>query len=126
LGNVEKAQSPEGSKMKLNAYAIFDSAAGVYMRPFFAQANGLATRMFSDLACDAEHDVGKHPEDYSVYIIGEYDDQTGELKPVQKECLATAEELVSLSRNTKLVPIRYADSEEDSNGTVEEDQINAR
>ena len=88
--------------MKLNAYAIFDSAAGVYMRPFFAQAHGLATRMFSDLACDADHDVGKHPEDYSLYFIGEYDDNKGELKPVTKECLATAQELVSLSRQKGL------------------------
>ena len=49
--------------MKLNAYTIYDVASGVYMRPFFSQADGQAIRGFKDIATDADHEVGKHPED---------------------------------------------------------------
>ena len=85
--------------MRLNVYTIFDSAAGAYMRPFFMQSDGQALRSFTDIATDKDHEIGKHPEDYSLYRIGTYDDNVGRLVPEDKECLATAEEVVSASRN---------------------------
>ena len=84
--------------MKLNVYTIYDSAAAVYMRPFFLQADGQAMRMFTDIATDAEHDVGKHPEDYSLARIGTYDDSKGRLVPEEVEILATGLEVVASSR----------------------------
>ena len=85
--------------MRMNVYSIFDSAAAVYMRPFFMPSDSAAVRAFSDISCDAEHEVGKHPEDYSVHRIGYFDDQKGALVGEQPECLATALELVAKSRN---------------------------
>ena len=85
--------------MKLNVYTIFDTASGVYARPFFMQADGQATRAFKDIATDADHEIGKHPEDYSLHRIGIFDDNNGKIIPEEKECLATALELVALSRN---------------------------
>lgn len=79
-------------------YSIFDTASGIYMRPFTMASDGQVLRMFKDIACDADHDIGKHPEDYSVFRIGEYDDNTGEIKPEIKTCLATALEMVAQSR----------------------------
>ena len=84
--------------MRLNVYTIFDSAAGAYMRPFFAQSDGQALRGFTDISCDAEHDIGKHPEDYSLYRIGTFDDQKAKLDPEDRQCLATAQEVVASSR----------------------------
>ena len=55
--------------MRLNVYTIFDSAAGAYMRPFFMQSDGQALRSFTDIATDKDHEIGKHPEDYSLYRI---------------------------------------------------------
>ena len=85
--------------MKLNAYTIYDVASGVYMRPFFSQADGQAVRGFKDIATDAEHEVGKHPEDYTLYRIGTYNDTKGELKGEELEKLATGLEMVSQDRN---------------------------
>ena len=65
--------------MKHQVFSIFDIAANSYARPFFLPANGIAIRVFTDLAVNAETDVGKHPKDYTLYNIGEFDDQTGEL-----------------------------------------------
>ena len=43
--------------------------------------------------------TGKHPEDYSLWRIGQFDDNKGELLPEGKECLATALELVAVAEN---------------------------
>lgn len=63
--------------MKLNMYAIYDSAIEAFMRPFFLQADGQASRMFTDICTDAEHEVGRHPECYTLMRIGVWDDQDG-------------------------------------------------
>ena len=84
--------------MKLNAYTIYDVASGVYMRPFFSQADGQAIRGFKDIACDADHEIGKHPEDYTLYRIGAFNDTTGKMEGEELEKLATALEMVSNSR----------------------------
>jgi hypothetical protein len=84
--------------MKLNAYTIYDVASGVYMRPFFSQADGQAIRGFKDIACDADHEIGKHPEDYTLYRIGSFNDNTGKMEGEELEKLATALEMVSNSR----------------------------
>ena len=85
--------------MKLNTYSIFDSASGAYMRPFFMLSDAQAVRSFTDIATDAEHEVGRHPEDYSLVRCGTFDDQTGILNPEYVEVIATALEVISASRN---------------------------
>ncbi len=85
--------------MKLNAYTIYDVASGTYMRPFFSQADGEATRGFKDIATDADHQIGKHPEDYTLYRIGSFNDNTGKMEGEELEKLATALEMVALDRN---------------------------
>ena len=84
--------------MKLNIYTIFDTASGAYMRPFFAQSDGQATRSFKDISLDASHEIGKHPEDYSLWRIGIFDDNTAKINPEDKECLATALEMVAAAQ----------------------------
>jgi hypothetical protein len=84
--------------MRLNVYTIFDTATGAYMRPFYMQSDGQATRAFKDLAVAADHEIGKHPEDYSLWRIGQFNDNKGELVPEDRECLATALELVAVAR----------------------------
>lgn len=81
--------------MLLQVYTIFDSAAKCYQRPFYCQADGEALRAFVDLAEDKEHPVGKHPEDYSLWRIGSYNDNSGLLIAPEggMECLARAHEL---------------------------------
>ena len=81
---------------------MYDMAAVAYTRPFFLQSDGQALRMFTDIATDAEHEVGKHPEDYSLIRIGIYDDQSGQLVDQSNETLATALEVVASSRERAL------------------------
>ncbi len=85
--------------MKLNIYTIYDIASAAYMRPFFLQSDGQAKRMFSDISNDAEHDVGQHPEDYTLHRIGVYNDQNAKINPENTQCLTTALECVAAAKS---------------------------
>lgn len=82
--------------MKLQAFSIYDSKAVAYAPPFFMARPELALRAFRDLAADPASNVSKHPEDYALFLLGEFDDSTGAIvsagSPVQ---LATANGEVS-------------------------------
>lgn len=88
--------------MNLNIYTIFDQASETYMRPFFSHADGQAKRSFSDVANDPDHEIGKHPKDYSLWHIGIFDDNKAEIIPQQKKCLMTALEAQAQNKPSDL------------------------
>lgn len=81
--------------MKLNIYALFDSQIAAFAQPYFSPTNGSALRAFSDHVNDKNSPVNKHPGDYSVYQLGSYDDQTGEIQPVKPARIGTAVEYLN-------------------------------
>ncbi len=95
--------------MKHNVYSIYDLAAGLYSRPIFCQSDAEALRMFNDLSVDVEHPVGKHPEDYSIFRLGIFDDIKGTLVDEDNQCLSTALEAVSQSRKIDQTEMRLLD-----------------
>jgi hypothetical protein len=76
--------------MILRMYTIQDSVAKVYNTPFFCKTDGEALRNFKDLANDRQTTVGQHPEDYALYSIGAFDQNEGEVVPIEHTKLATA------------------------------------
>jgi len=68
--------------MKLRAYSIYDRKALQYHPPFFASTDGSAVRSFQELANDTNTQVGRHPGDFTLYYVGEYDDQVGRMLPM--------------------------------------------
>lgn len=89
----------KGTLMKLNVYSIYDQASGLYSRPFFTQSDGEAIRSFSDIATDAEHPIGKHPADYTLFRLGIFDDRDGNLTDEDNSALSTALQAISETRN---------------------------
>ncbi len=63
----------------MKVFSIFDAKVSAYMQPFFSRTAGEATRAFADLVGEAQHPVAKHPGDYTLFELGEFDDQTGVL-----------------------------------------------
>lgn len=59
------------------AFSIFDTASGIYSPPFFQITKGLAIRIFSDTAKDKNTSIGQHPNDFTLFYLGEFDDNTG-------------------------------------------------
>lgn len=102
--------------MKLNMYCVFDVAVGAYMRPFFMHSDGQAVRFFSDLAVDAEHEVAKHPQDYSLARVGVWDDQNGQTATEAVSILITGLEAVAASRK---VNARQIDALEQESKEIE-------
>lgn len=63
--------------MKLKIYSIRDSKAEIFNTPFYQKTHGEAERNFRSLVNDEKSQVNKYPEDYALWYLGEYDDNTG-------------------------------------------------
>jgi len=61
--------------MKHKIFTIYDSKAKAYLTPFFLHAEAMAVRVFADCINDSDHQFGKHPEDYTLFNIGEWSDE---------------------------------------------------
>lgn len=81
--------------MKHVICSIYDSAIEAYMRPFTAQAEGQAVRMFEDEVLRNDSEISKHPTDYSLFIIGEFDDHSGKLTTENFKCVRRAHEVTT-------------------------------
>lgn len=80
--------------MILNIYALYDSKAMVYNRPFFFKNDAEAIRSFSDLCNDHECLPGRHPGDFALLQIGEYDEQTAEINPTKQRNIRNGRDVV--------------------------------
>ncbi len=85
----------EETRMKVQCYAIFDTCSGIYEKPFFSTADALVKRQFQDVAVDAKSPIAAHPEHYSLWRLGMFDDNTGKITDEQNECLWQAVEAIS-------------------------------
>ena len=63
--------------MDNNIYTVYDSKAETYTPPYFQHRDAMAIRIFADCCNDEGHTFGKHPEDYTLFHIGVYNDDTG-------------------------------------------------
>ena len=65
------------SVMKI--FTVRDVKAEAYLNPFVMRSKGEAIRGFSDEVARKDSAIGAHPADYILFLIGEFDDQTGEI-----------------------------------------------
>lgn len=65
--------------MRYKVLAIRDRAIDAFGQPFFSSSIGGAIRSFTDeINRVAENNqLNKHPEDFDLFALGEYDDSTG-------------------------------------------------
>ncbi|AXL14526.1 nonstructural protein [Microviridae sp.] len=65
--------------MKQIICTVKDRAADAYGRPMFVPSAGVAIRSFSDEINrnNAENQLYNHPDDFDLYELGEFDDNTG-------------------------------------------------
>lgn len=65
--------------MRLFVMAIKDTASQTFATPFFPPAEQVAIRSVGDLvnAPDRGNQIANHPEDYELYELGFFDDNTG-------------------------------------------------
>lgn len=81
--------------MLLKVFSVYDVKAAAYGQPFFMPTSGGAIRSFGDTCLDQNSMLNKHPEDYSLHEIGEFDDVTGRIEGQPSEPIATAAQFVN-------------------------------
>lgn len=59
--------------------SIKDRAIDAFSRPFATPTIGAAVRAFSDAINDPTQEMNKHPDDYDLHELGDFDDSTGEI-----------------------------------------------
>lgn len=65
--------------MILKLVAIKDVKVGAFQQPACVAAVGAAERAFSDAVSNPnkDTDISRHPEDFELYILGEFNDENG-------------------------------------------------
>lgn len=63
----------------MKIFTVLDVKANAFANPFYAQNVGVAIRMLTDTAKNPESMIAMHPGDYQLWLIGEWDDHTGEI-----------------------------------------------
>jgi hypothetical protein len=82
--------------MKKVICSVFDVKALVYSDPFFSTNIMTATRDFSYAANDATTSIGRNPEDFSLYCLGDFDDSTAIVTLLPNaELVASASSLIT-------------------------------
>lgn len=63
--------------MKQKIFTVHDGKALSFNRPFFYPTEGQATRDFHQVVNDGESQQSKYPADFSLFVVGEFDTDTG-------------------------------------------------
>lgn len=88
----------------MKVFSVYDVKVGAFLAPFFCRAEGEAVRAFVNAVNAPDHDFMRFPEDYSLFALGEFDEESGMMKlakaPLQ---ICTALELVGKRGVAKVV-----------------------
>lgn len=63
--------------MKLQMFSIYDTVSKLYARPFFDVNDATAKRNLRAAIRDPKSGLAENINDYRLYHIGEFDDQSG-------------------------------------------------
>lgn len=67
--------------MAMRVYGIYDSKVGAFLQPFFAKSKGDAIRSITTLVADPAHNFNKWADDFTLFELGYYSEDTGDIKP---------------------------------------------
>lgn len=80
--------------MKQQQISVYDSKAKCFITPFFMQNTEVAKRLFQQAINDPAHNISKNPSDYTLFHVGEFDDDTG---------ITTSQEKISLGNGVEFI-----------------------
>lgn len=63
----------------MRMFTIYDSKAEAYHQPFYSRTEAEAVRSCSQAVQEEGHQFNLHAEDFVLFEIGNFDEQTGEL-----------------------------------------------
>lgn len=101
--------------MKQKLYTVFDEKAEAFLPPFFVPTDGIAKRAFSDCVNSPDHQFGKHPQDYTLYFLGDFYEHDASIVLVNRKVVgngieflapplaSTVEELRNVTQHTPIL-----------------------
>lgn len=69
--------------MKHKIYSIYDSKIELFAKPFYMHSRGEALRAWGEVVNDPETTICKHPADFTLFELGEFDEETGKFANLQ-------------------------------------------
>lgn len=70
--------------MKTEVLSVYDSKARAFVQPWFAVNLAVAARSFADAVNDPTQVVYRNPEDFTLYHLGSFDDNTGRFDQLEQ------------------------------------------
>lgn len=64
---------------KLMLYSVYDAKVKYFHNPMFMRNKGEAIRSWQEAANDDKSQISRHPSDFDLFEIGEFDDQTAKI-----------------------------------------------
>jgi hypothetical protein len=61
-----------------NVYTIKDAKTNAFANPFYSVNDATAIRSFEQAAADPNTTISQFPEDFSLYKLGTFSDESGE------------------------------------------------
>ena len=92
--------------MILRMFSVHDQKAEVFLPPFFVPTKGIATRAFADCINSETHQFGKHPADYTLFYMGDFDDNTGQYDQGVKQSIGNGVEYIDPEHEDSLGDFR--------------------
>lgn len=76
--------------MKSKLFSVFDSKVGAFASPWASPTIASGRRAFAGAVADQSSMLNKHPGDYSLFLVGEFDEETGAVHALAPENLGLA------------------------------------
>lgn len=71
----------------MKMFAIFDEGVKRFLEPFFLPTEDIAIRTFTDCVNKDGHNFNLHPDQYTLFVCGEYDGDRGMVNPIAPESM---------------------------------------
>lgn len=106
--------------MKTKMFSLYDSKAKMFGTPFFMPTIGMALRALQDLTNDNQSMVSRHPSDFSLYELGEFNDEDGSTQnKIPLNMVAIAAEFKQVKPKIQITDIQDVTTSENNKEKVE-------
>ena len=72
-------EKPNGEHKQASEFivcAVYDSAVGAYLQPFYARSIAQAVRSFAQAATQSGHPFNDYPGDYTLFVVATWNEDT--------------------------------------------------
>lgn len=71
--------------MEVKVFSVYDVKTAAYGQPFFSPTRASAQRAFIGACSDRSTMLGQHPQDFRLFELGTFDDQSGLLSSINPD-----------------------------------------